>query len=222
MEQMKALNYVLAAVVVALALLLLRTGCKAPEVVEVVKWHTVNLDSLKATIEPVIVNVPGPERQVVRYVTVKVETQAQADSLAQAYAELANKYANLETELQWAWMQGEGDAIDWEKEGYEYTDSVTTPTYFHRWKISASGPVTAYEFGVQPICIPCPDVAPPAKKLHRAGLFAGGQTTPAGLRPVVGAGYGYGPIRLQAGVLPAAQGARTEGQVLLGLEIPLR
>ena len=219
---MKILNYILAAVVVALAVLLLRTGCQAPQVVEVVKWHTVNLDSLKATMRPDTVFVPGPERQVLRYVTVTIETQAQADSIAKAYAELANKYQSLETELQWAWMSGEGLPIDWEKEGYEYADSVTTDTYFHRWKISASGPVTAYEFGVQPICIPCPEVAPPAKKLHRVGLFAGGQTAPAGLRPVVGAGYGYGPIRLQAGVLPAAQGMRTEGQILLGLEMGLK
>ena len=218
---MKASHYILSGVIALLAILLLRTGCQAPQVVEVVKWVTIDLDSLKATMPPDTVVIPG--KQIVKYVPIKVSTSDPRviDSMVNAYREMEAHYNSMANNLitGWDWQT---DEVTINTKAHIYEDSVSTPTYFHRWLIEAEGPITSYRFGVQPICIPCPEVAPPAKKLHRVGLFAGGQTMPGGLRPVVGAGYGYGPIRLQAGVLPAAQGARTEGQILLGLEIGLK
>lgn len=214
----------LAAAVAAFVLgALLFRGCKPPKVetVTVIKYQPVNIDSLKATIEPVIVEVPGPTRQVLRYVPVTITDAAQADSLMRVYAELAKKYAALQEELGWAWDAGDGAPIEWGVDETVYADSITTSDYFHRWEIRAQGLITGYKFGVIPFC-PVPYTAPEVKKLHRAGLFVGAQTMPGGLRPIVGASYGFGVIRLQAGFLPAAYGEKAQGQLITGIEIPVK
>jgi hypothetical protein len=215
--------YIIAAVAAFVLGALLFRGCQKPaQTVEVVKWRTVNLDSLKATMPRDTVIIPGPARQVVRYVPVTITDQAQADSLMQVYAELAKRYAVLQDELGWVWDAGDGNPIEWGQDETVYADSVTTKDYFHRWEIRATGSITGYKFGVLPFC---PElVAPPAevKKLHRAGLFAGGQTMPGGLRPILGASYGFGVIRLQAGFLPAAYGEKAQCMVLTGVEIPFK
>ena len=214
--------YIIAAVAAFVLGALLFRGCKQPATVEVVKYLPVNLDSLKATIEPVIVEVPGPERQVVRYVPVTITSQEQSDSIRKVYDDLAKRYASLQDELSWAWDAGEGQPIEWGQDETVYADSVTTPDYFHRWEIRAAGPITGYKFGVLPFC-PEP-VAPPAevKKLHRAGLFAGAQTIPGGLRPIVGASYGFGVLKVQAGFLPSIAGEKAQGQLITGVEIPFK
>lgn len=215
--------YIIAAVAAFILGALLFRGCRPAKVetVTVVKIRPVNLDSLKATMPPDTVFIPGPARQVVRYVPVTITDQAQADSLMQVYAELAKKYADLQDELGWAWDAGDGAPIEWGQDETVYADSVTTKGYFHRWEIRAQGPIMGYKFGVVPFC-PIPYTAPEVKKLHRAGLFAGAQTMPGGLRPILGASYGFGVIRLQAGFLPAAYGEKAQGQVITGVEIPFR
>lgn len=209
--------------VILLTVLLVKQCGKPPKVetVTVVKYQPIDIDSLKATIEPVIVEVPGPARQVVRYVPVTITDQAQADSMMQVYAELAKRYAALQDELGWAWDAGDGNPIEWGTDEQVYADSVTTKDYFHRWEIRAQGPITAYSFGIVPFC-PIPYTVPEVKKLHRAGLFVGAQMMPGGLRPIVGASYGFGILRLQAGFLPAAYGEKAQGQVITGVEIPFR
>lgn len=216
--------YIIAAVAAFILGALLFRGCKPPKVetVTVVKYRPVNLDSLKATMPPDTVFIPGPARQVVRYVPVTITDAAQADSLMQVYAELAKKYAALQDELGWAWDAGDGAPIEWGQDETVYADSVTTKDYFHRWEIRAAGPITGYKFGVLPFCPEPPAPAAKAPKLHRAGLFAGGQTMPGGLRPIVGASYGFGAIRLQAGFLPSAYGEKAQGQLITGIEIPFR
>lgn len=212
--------YIIAAVAAFVLGALLFRGCKQPATVEVVKYLPVNLDSLKATIEPLKIEVPGPERQVVRYVTVPIPDQTTADSIAARYAELAKKYAQMEAELQAAWNSGLGDVIEWGVEEHVYADSLTTPQYFHRWEIVAEGPIVSYTPQIIPFCPPPPAAKTP--KLHRAGLFAGAQTMPGSLRPIVGASYGFGVIRVQAGFLPAAYGEKAQGQILTGIEIPVK
>lgn len=216
--------YIIAAVAAFVLGALLFRGCKPAkiETVTVIKYQPIDIDSLKATIEPVIVEVPGPARQVVRYVPVTITDQAQADSLMGVYAELAKKYAALQDELGWAWDSGDGAPIEWGQDETVYADSVTTKDYFHRWEIRAAGPITGYKFGVLPFCPELPAPVAEVKKLHRAGLFVGAQTMPGGLRPIVGASYGFGVIRLQAGFLPSAYGEKAQGQLITGIEIPFR
>lgn len=210
--------------VILLTVLLVKQCGKPPKVetVTVMKYQPINLDSLKATIEPVIVEVPGPARQVVRYVPVTITDAAQADSLMQVYAELAKKYAALQDELGWAWDAGDGAPIEWGQDETVYSDSITTQDYFHRWTIRAQGPITGYEFGIKAFGQPIPFVEPVQPKLHRAGLFAGAQTMPGGLRPIVGASYGFGVLKVQAGFLPSIAGEKAQGMVLTGIEIPFR
>jgi hypothetical protein len=209
---MKTKDWAWLAGILLLAVLLLRAEfCNPPKTVEVVKWKMIDLDSLKVTMPRDTVFIPGPERQVLRYVTVTVTSQAQADSLAKAYAELANRYQQLETELQWGWLQGEGYPFEFSKPAYTYADSVTTPDYFHRWAISAEGPITAYEYGVLPICPPVPPVpVSQAQKAHRIGAWMGMQAG-ATVSPVFGisyrnkyffttAGYVTGPKAVQVGL----------------------
>lgn len=222
---MKAKDWIYVAAAIAAFVLgaLLFRGCQKPEVktVEVVKYLPVNLDSLKATIEPVKVEVPGPERQVLRYVTVTVTNQEQADSLAKAYAELANRYSQLEAELQWGWFQGEGAPFDISPPRYMYTDSVTTADYFHRWEIVAEGPVVSYTPQIVPFCPPPPTLKP--AKMHRAGGFVGAQTTTGGVfRPAFGAKYSWGGLSVHGAYLPRTGTDQPAFQLLTGFEIPFR
>lgn len=218
---MKAKDWLYIAGLTLLAVLLLRAEfCTKPKTVEVTRWQVPNMDSLKALIEPETIRVPV-EKVVTKYVTLTITDQASADSLAQVYADLAKRYADLQTELQWAWLQGEGEGIEWEAQEQVYADSVTTPDYFHKWEIRAEGPINSYAYSVIPLC-PAVYVPEVKNKMHRIGLLAGGQTMPDGLRPIFGATYGYGPIRLHGGYLPTAQGQKAQGQVLLGIEIPVR
>lgn len=218
---MKTLNYVLAATIAVLAFLLLRTGCSEPKTVEVVKWRTVNLDSLKATMPPDTVLIPA--KQVVKYVPIKVSTNDPRviDSLVAAYREMELHYNGLANNLITGW-NWDTDEVILDTRQHVYEDSVTTPGYFHRWLIEAEGPITSYTYGVQPICIPCPEVVPPTKKPHRFGVYVGGQTIPTGMRSVFALKYGYGPLNIQAGYLPAYSGQQRAGQVLVGVEIPLK
>jgi hypothetical protein len=200
--------YIIAAVAAFILGALLFRGCQKPEVRTVVKYMPVNLDSLKGAYPPDTVFLPGPERQVLRYVTVTVTSQEQADSLASAYAELANRYSQLEAELQAAWSQGQGDLIEWGVEQHTYIDSITTPQYFHRWEIVAEGPIVSYVPQIIPFCPPAP--AAKAAKAHRVGAWMGMQTGKA-IVPIFGisyrnkyffttAGYLPGPKAFQAGV----------------------
>lgn len=213
---MKAKDWLYIAGISLLAVLLLRAEfCTKPKVVEVVRWRTINLDSLKAQIEPVKIEVPGPERQVLRYVTVTVVDQQSVDSLAARYAELANKYSQLKAELEATWDDGQGQAIEWATEQHSYTDSVTTPEFFHRWEIVAEGPIVSYSPTIIPFC-PIPD-APKAIKQHRVGAWLGVQTGPQ-FSPIVGISYRNRYFFTTAGYLPNAKAA----QVGIGIDIGVR
>lgn len=221
---MKAKDWIYVAAVVAAFVLgaLLFRGCPKPETVEVVKWRAINLDSLKATIEPLKIEVPGPERQVLRYVTVSIPDQRAADSLAARYAELANRYGQLEEELRAAWNQGQGGIIEWQTSQHTYKDSVTTPQYFHRWEIVAEGPILSYMPQIIPFYQPAPASKPP--KLHRVGAFFGGQTASGALRPLCSGEYSYNWISVNAGYLPPVNRLSLPGefQVGVGLNVGLK
>lgn len=221
---MKGKDWLYIAGIALLAVLLLRAEfCSKPKASALeIQWRVLDLDSLKEAwgYSPDTVFLPGPERQVLRYVTVPIPDQTTADSIAARYAELAKKYAQMESELQAAWSQGQGNVVEWEVEEHVYTDSVTTPQYFHRWEIVAEGPIISYTPQIIPFCPPAPTAKAP--KLHRAGLFAGGQTMPGGLRPILGASYGFGVLKVQAGFLPAAYGEKAQGQITTGVEIQFR
>lgn len=213
--------YIIAAVAAFVLGALLFRGCKRPATVEVVKYLPVNLDSLKATIEPLKVEVPGPERQVVRYVTVPIPDQSTADSLAAKYAELARKYAQMEAELQAAWNSGFGDVIEWGVEEHVYADSVTTPQYFHRWEIVAEGPIVSYTPQIIPFCPPPP--AAKAPKMQRIGIMVGAQANAGGLfRPVFGVKYGWGGLSISGAYLPRTGTEQGAVQLMTGVEIPFR
>lgn len=194
--------YVAAAVAAfALGALLFR-GCKPKASATEIQWRVLDLDSLKAAwgYHPDTVFLPGPERQVLRYVTVPIPDQTTADSIAARYAELAKKYAQMESELQAAWSQGQGDAVEWEVEEHVYTDSMTTPQYFHHWEIVAEGPIVSYTPQIIPFCPPPPAAKTP--KLHRVGAYFGGQTAQGIIRPIYSGKYGYRFLNIHAGYLP--------------------
>jgi hypothetical protein len=209
--------YIISAIAAfALGALLFR-GCEKPEVQTVVKYLPANLDSLKAANPPDTVFLPGPTKQVLRYVTVTVTNQEQADSLARAYAELANRYSQLEAEVQWGWFQGEGNPFNISPPQYTYADSVTTADYFHKWEIVAEGSVVSYTPQIIPFC-PIPVVIPPkAAKTHRVGAWLGVQTGPQ-LSPVVGISYRNKYFFTTAGYLPTLKAF----QVGVGLDIGVK
>ena len=79
---MKAKDIFFLLIIGALAAMLLRECARKQQTVERVVVQTIDLDSLKATIEPLKIEVPGPERQVLRYVTLSIVDQRAADSIA--------------------------------------------------------------------------------------------------------------------------------------------
>jgi len=216
--------YVAAAVAAFVLGALLFRGCQKPKTSSPeIRWRVLDLDSLKAAwgYHPDTVFLPGPAKQVLRYVTVTVTNQEQADSLAARYVELANKYSQLEAELQAAWSQGQGDLIEWGVEQHTYKDSVTTPQYFHRWEIVADGPILSYSPLVIPFCPPPqPEKAP---KLQRVGFFVGAQSDFSGsFRPAFGAKYGWAGLSLHGAYLPKTGTDKAAIQLLTGFEIPFR
>jgi hypothetical protein len=217
--------YVAAAVAAFVLGALLFRGCQKPKTSSPeIRWRVLDLDSLKAAwgYLPDTVFLPGPERQVVRYVTVPIPDQSTADSIASRYAELAKKYTQMEAELQAAWKDGQGDAIEWKAEEHTYVDSITTANYFHRWEIVAEGPILSYMPQIIPFCPPAPTTKAP--KLHRIGVFFGGQTASGALRPVYSGKYSYNWISVHAGYLPPVNRLSLPGefQVSAGVEIPIR
>lgn len=214
--------YVAAAVAAfALGALLFR-GCKPKASAPEIQWRVLDLDSLKEAwgYHPDTVFLPGPERQVLRYVTVPIPDQTTADSIAARYAELAKKYAQMEAELQAAWNSGFGDVIEWGVEEHVYTDSMMTPQYFHRWEIVAEGPIVSYTPQIIPFC-PVPYTVPPKAKLHRVGAYFGGQTAQGIIRPLYSGKYGYRFLNIHAGYLPRVNRLSLPGefQVSAGIEI---
>jgi hypothetical protein len=221
---MKAKDIIYLLAIGALAALLLRECARKPQTVERIVVQTIDLDSLKRTLPPDTVIVPGPARQVVRYVTVTVTSQAQADSLAKEYAALAQQFSDMQTELQWAWMQGEGQfPFEVEEPEHVYADSITTGQYFHRWDIRAQGPIKSYSYGIIPICPTSPTVKAATPKYHRAGLYVGGQTLPGGgLRPAYGLKYGWAGLNVHGTYLPGTGAEPRAFQLLTGFEIPFK
>lgn len=220
---MKGKDWLYIAGIALLAVLLLRAEfCSKPKAsAPEIQWRVLDLDSLKAAwgYHPDTVFLPGPERQVLRYVTVPIPDQTTADSIADRYAELAKKYAQMESELQAAWSQGQGDVIEWGVEEHVYTDSVTTPQYFHRWEIVAEGPIVSYTPQIIPFC-PVPYTVPPKAKLHRVGAYFGGQTAQGIIRPIYSGKYGYRFLNIHAGYLPRVNRLSLPGefQVSAGVE----
>ena len=212
-------------VVIGVLLGLLASECTKRKPIERIVVQEVNLDSLKATLPPDTVIVPGPARQVVRYVTVTVTSQAQADSLAREYAALAQQFSDMQTQTQWGWLQGEGQfPFEVEEPEHVYSDSITTADYFHRWDIRAQGSIKSYSYAVIPIC---PTLSsPPAKAKkparHRIGAYWGGQTSASVTRSVYAVKYSRGWASVQGGYLPAHNGQPDAAQLLIGLEIPIR
>jgi hypothetical protein len=221
---MKAKDIIYLLAIGALAALLLRECARKPQTVEVVRVQTIDLDSLKRTIPPDVVIVPGPERQVLRYVTVTITSKEQADSLMREYDAIAKQFGDLQTELQWRWMSGDGEPpFEIQEPEHAYADSVKTDEYFHRWAITAKGPITSYSFGIIPFCEtqePCPDPKKPAR--HRIGAYFGGQTSASITRPVYALKYSRGWASVQGGYIPSGGGQPEAGQILVGLEIPIR
>lgn len=222
---MKVKDWLYISGIALLAILLLRAEfCSKPKTVEVVKVVPVDLDSLKRAKPPDTVFLPGPERQVLRYVTVPIPDQRTADSLADRFAELANRYALLQAKLQSTWDQGSGDTLQLDVERHTYIDSMTTTDYFHRWEIIAEGPIVSYMPQVVPFC---PGIYVPASKpvkQHRVGIFFGGQTAQGALRPVYSGKYSYNWMSIQAAYLPGANHLSLPGEFQLsaGIEIPIR
>jgi hypothetical protein len=220
---MKAKDIFFLLVIGALAAMLLRECARKQQTVERIVVQAIDLDSLKATIEPIKIEVPGPERQVLRYVTLSIPDQRAADSIAARYAELANRYSQLEAELQAAWASGDGEAIDWHTQQHAYIDSITTPQFFHRWEIVAEGPILSYTPQIIPFCPSAPQVKATTPKYHRAGLYVGGQTLPGGgLRPAYGLKYGWAGLNVHGTYLPGTGAEPRAFQLLTGFEIPFR
>jgi len=183
------------------ALLFRGCGKTSPEVVT--RYLPVNLDSLKRTIPPD--TIPAPGEQIIRIVRVPVilSDTATVDSLVRSFQSQVSYYKELIAQLRgddkdfgWNWSES---VVLQTKENF-YADSVSTATYFHKWNITAEGPIRNYTYQVIPLC-PVPAIITP--KYHRIGLFAGLQTAQGSLRQIYGAMYRYKFLQVQAGYMPA-------------------
>jgi len=205
---------------------LLFRGCK-PQPVTIYKEVPVNLDSLKRTIPPDTVFMPG--NQIVRIVRVPflMSDTTTIDSLIRTFQGQVSYYEELIRQLRgddrdFGWNWSESVVLE-TKENF-YSDSVSTATYFHRWNITAEGPIRNYTYQVIPLCpmVSIPDIRKPLR--HRVGLFAGLQTTEGSLRQIYGGMYRYKFVQVQVGYLPAVSKLSLSGavQVSVGVDIGIK
>lgn len=203
---------------------LLFKGCDKPK--EVVRYLSVNLDSLKQTIAPDTIQVPV-EKQITRIVKVPVllSDTALVDSLlTQFYAqksyyeELIHRLQNDDKDFGWNW----DESVELDTRETVYEDSVSAKNYYHWWRITAEGPIKSYQYKVVPYC---PAVSiPEAKqaKTHRAGFLIGGQFAGNSIRPIYGAQYQYKFLNASAGYIPKADADKAAFQIMLGATVGIK
>lgn len=219
----------LAVILLLLALLLRAEFCSKPEPLEVVRWRSVDLDSLKTVWGPdpdsVVSPIPPFVEQVPRVIALR--DTAAVDSLIRVFAAQRLYYSALVSRLEAAVREREEaqgrlqDSLDrlvlLERVSV-YQDSAVTPSYFHRWKIEAEGPLRSYAYTVIPLC---PDPVLPTRKNNRAFVGFGGQAQAGALRQVYVAGYGYKWAWAQVGYLPPVRSLSLGGaaQVAAGVSV---
>lgn len=203
--------------------LLLFRGCGKTSPQVVTQYLPVNLDSLKATIPPDTITLPPHQITRIIRVPVPLGDSATVDSLVRVFQGQIDYYRELVAQLRgddkdFGWNWDETVVLN-TKESF-YSDSITTEKYFHRWNITAEGPVKSYTYQIIPLC---PMVSIPPAKKHHILLSLGGQFSEGLIRPVYSAGYGYKWMRFQAGYLPPNRtGSKSAFQVSAGVDIPLK
>jgi hypothetical protein len=188
----------------------------------------INIDSLKATISPDTFLMPG--EQVVKWFprVVDLTDTAAVDSLLTSLTEQKEYYSGLVDRLEGA-IQERDSAITEATAQVEhlelllktnvYEDSVTTATYFHRWRIAAEGPIQSYSFAVLPI-FPQPET-PPRILHNRIAILAGGQAEAGAIRQLYEVEYSRRWLGVKAGYLPRsnALNAKPALQLTAGLNV---
>lgn len=188
--------------------------------IKTVTWcPPIDMDSLKATLPPDTILIPGPGKQVVKWQTkyVNLKDTAAVDSLRRAAKEQMEYYAGLFTRLDDA-VKSRDTALTNAKARVEelelllrtneYSDSVKTDTYEHHWRIVADGPIRSYTYGIVPIFPPQTTI--PKAKYNRVAVFAGGQAEAGAIRPIYELEYSRKWLGCKAGYLPKSKTLGTE------------
>ena len=201
---------------------LLFRGCGKTSPDVVTRYLSVNLDSLKATIPPDTIKLPGNQITRIVRVPVLLSDTMTVDSLTKAFRRQISYYEELIRQLRgddrnfgWDWSES---IVLQTKENF-YADSVSTPTYFHKWNITAEGPIKGYTYQVIPFC-PVPAILTPKK--HHLLLGLGGLVQDGLIRPIYSAGYGYKFLRIQGGYIPKTATEKGAFQIQAGLDVPIK
>lgn len=202
-------------------------GCGKTKVKTVTYCPPVDMDSLIASLRDTLI-LPG--EQVTKYVpqTVNLRDTAAVDSLLRQFREMEGYYQGLASQLEGAIARKDSAVANAEARAEElelliktneYTDSITTDTYSHRWKIIADGPIRSYSYGIVPIFPAQP--TPPRIRNNRIGFLAGAQGQSGALRQLYELQYGRKWFTGQVGYLPksAALGVDPAVQVTLGVGV---
>lgn len=182
----------------------------------------INLDSLKATLEKPPVILPGEKEQVIRWLpkVIDLTDTAAVDSLLRVLEEQEAYFAGLRDQLEDGIRKKEEQLADAEDEikrlellikVNEYQDSVRTDSYFHKWAITAEGPIRSYSYSIIPFCPQPLAVKTPAA--HRIGLGAGGQAEAGAIRPLYAFKYQYKWLWASTGYLPGSDKLQTKDAV---------
>ena len=195
---------------------LLFKGCGAK--VET-QYLPINLDSLKATIKPDTVTLPG--NQVTRIVRVPVllSDTGTIDSLLAHFGEQRDYYEalieKLNTAEDWGWDFG---SVELPMQTTIFADSVETSRYFHKWRIEAEGPIKSYTYGILPICPQVQPITVKTPKQHRVGPIIGGQFGGGQILPVYGVQYQYRFLTTKAAYIPALSSLQLEAGFTIGIK----
>lgn len=208
----------IAAVAAFLLGALLFKGCGAKKE-QVTQYLPVNIDSIKATIKPDTIKLPG--NQVTRIVRVPVllSDTATIDSLLAQFEGQRDYYEGLIEKLNtpnnWGWDFG---SVELPMQTTIYADSIETPRYFHKWRIEAEGPIKSYTYGILPICPQPKPIAVKMPKQHRVGPIIGGQFGGGQILPIYGVQYQYRFLTAEAAYIPALSSWQLEAGFTIGIK----
>lgn len=189
----------------------------------------VDMDSLRATIPPDTILVPGS--QVVKFIPEKVNLKdtAAIDSLLRQFQEMQGYYAGLTDQLKNAIGRKDSAVANAQRRveelellirTNEYSDSVATDTYTHHWRIIAEGPIRSYTYGIVPIFPPQPTI--PKTRLNRVAVYIGGHVDDGAIRPLYELEYSRRWLQGKAGYLPRSKALAKEPAFQLSAGVNIR